>query len=144
MMGGSNGGHHAKWMIEDFPELYDGGISGYGFNSQVSQWGSIATVLRNYDVVASRIDDIIAKRMADPAWDPQRTPLSPPLSADQLRALQNIYDIPAALKDGFTYNVGRFGKGPRRSGRVNIMVCWVTFTIRCRASMKPSIPAEEL
>jgi hypothetical protein len=74
----------------------------------VSQWGSIATVLRNYDVIASRIDDIIARRMADPAWDPQRTPLSPPLSADQLRALQNIYDIPAALKDGFTYNVGRW------------------------------------
>jgi pimeloyl-ACP methyl ester carboxylesterase len=108
MMGGSNGGHHTKWMIEDFPNLYDGGISGYGFNSQVSQWGSIATVLRNYDVIASRIDDIIAKRTADPAWDPQRTPLSPPLSADQLRALQNIYDIPAALKDGFTYNVGRW------------------------------------
>jgi hypothetical protein len=108
MMGGSNGGHHTKWMVEDFPNLYDGGIAGYGFNSQVSQWGSIATVLRSYDVIASRIDDIIAKRMSDPNWDPSRTPLSPPLSADQLRALQNIYDIPASLKDGFTFNVGRW------------------------------------
>ncbi len=34
------------------PELYDGGLAGYGFNWQVSQWGSIATVLCNYDVMA--------------------------------------------------------------------------------------------
>ena len=40
IMGGSNGGHHTKWMLEDFPDLFDGGIAGYGFNSQVSQWGS--------------------------------------------------------------------------------------------------------
>ena len=66
IMGGSNGGHHTKWMLEDYPNLYDGGIAGYGFNSQVSQWGSIATVIRNYDVIAPRIDDIIAKRAADP------------------------------------------------------------------------------
>jgi hypothetical protein len=46
MMGGSNGGHHTKWMVESYPELYDGGIAGYGFNSQVSQWGSIAAQLR--------------------------------------------------------------------------------------------------
>src|SRR5690242_15385404 len=83
MMGGSSGGHHTKWMVENFPGLYDGGIAGYGFNSQVSQWGSIATVLRNYDVIAPRIDDIVAKRTSDPAWDPMRTPLSPPLSVDQ-------------------------------------------------------------
>ena len=43
LMGGSNGGHHTKWMLEDFPELYDGGIAGYGYNSQISQWG------RRYD-----------------------------------------------------------------------------------------------
>jgi hypothetical protein len=123
MMGGSNGGHHTKWMLEDFPELYDGGIAGYGFNSQVSQWGSIATALRNYDVIASRIDDIIAKRMSDPDWDPARTPLSPPLSAEQLRALQNIYDIPATLKGGFTYNVGRWkGSEAQWKGQYNALL----------------------
>ena len=108
MMGGSNGGHHTKWMIESFPNLYDGGIAGYGFNSQVSQWGSIATLLRNYDGIASRIDDIIAMRTLDPEWDPFRTPLAPPLSAKQLRALRGIYDIPATLQNDFTFNVGRW------------------------------------
>lgn len=114
IMGGSNGGHHTKWMLEDFPHLYDGGIAGYGFNSQVSQWGSIATVIRNYDVIASRIDDIIAKRAADPEWDPSKTPLSPPLTSAELQALRNIYDIPAhldctpSLKCHFRYNVGRW------------------------------------
>jgi pimeloyl-ACP methyl ester carboxylesterase len=108
MMGGSNGGHHTKWMVESFPDLYDGGIAGYGFNSQVSQWGSIATVLRNYDVVAARIDDIIAKRMSDPDWDPFRSPLAPSLTSEQLRALGGIYDIPATLQSGFKFNVGRW------------------------------------
>ena len=95
MMGGSNGGHHTKWMLESYPELYDGGIAGFGFNSQVSQWGSIATLLRHYDVIAGRIDDIIAARSADPAWDPSRTPLAPPLTPSQLQSLQRIYAIPA-------------------------------------------------
>lgn len=108
MMGGSNGGHHTKWMLEEFPELYDGGVAGYGFNSQVSQWGSIATALRNYDVLAPRIDDIIAKRLSDSAWDPAQSPLSPPLSPEQLRALQNMYDIGVSLKNGFQFNVGRW------------------------------------
>jgi pimeloyl-ACP methyl ester carboxylesterase len=108
MMGASNGGHHTKWMVESFPNLYNGGIAGYGFNSQVSQWGSISALLRNYDVIASRIDDIIAKRMSDPRWDPFQTPLTPPLTTEQLRALQNIYDIPATLKNGFKFNVGRW------------------------------------
>jgi len=98
MMGGSNGGHHTKWMVESYPDLYDGGIAGYGFNSQVSQWGSIATVLRNYDVIASRIDDIIE----------QRGPLTPPLTPEQLTALQSIYDIPATLQNGLKFNVGRW------------------------------------
>ena len=97
MVGGSNGGHHTKWMLESYPRLYDGGIAGYGFNSQVSQWGSIATMLRNYDVIGSRIDDIIAQR-----------PLTPPLTAEQSVALQNIYSIPATLKNGFQFNVGRW------------------------------------
>jgi pimeloyl-ACP methyl ester carboxylesterase len=108
IMGGSNGGHHAKWMLEDFPELYDGGIAGYGFNSQVSQWGGVATVVRNYQKIAARIDDIIAKRMADPGWDPFTTPLSPPLTAAQLYALRQMYDIPAELGTGFRYNAGRW------------------------------------
>ena len=107
IMGSSNGGHHTKWMLEDFPELYDGGIAGFGFNSQISQWGSVATLLRNYDVLASRIDDIIAKRAAEPAWDPFTAPLSPPLTAAQLYALRNIYDIPVSL-NGFQFNVGRW------------------------------------
>jgi pimeloyl-ACP methyl ester carboxylesterase len=108
MMGGSNGGHHTKWMVESYPDLYDGGIAGYGFNSQVSQWGSIATLLHNYDVIVSRIDDIIAKRAGDPEWDPFRLPLTPSLSAEQLTALQNIYDIPATLQSGFKFNAGRW------------------------------------
>ena len=118
MMGGSNGGHHTKWMVESYPDLYDGGIAGYGFNSQVSQWGSIATVLRNYDVIAPRIDDIIAKRASDPRVGSLATALTPPLTAEQLRALQHIYEIPATLQNGFAFNVGRW-KGPRRGGRAS-------------------------
>jgi hypothetical protein len=108
MMGGSNGGHHTKWMLESEPGLYDGGIAGYGFNSQVSQWGSIATVLRHYDVIEGRLDDIIAARAADPAWNPARTPLSPPLTAAQLASLQRIYAIPASIGRGVAYDVGRW------------------------------------
>ncbi len=108
MMGGSNGGHHTKWMVESYPELYDGGLAGYGFNSQVSQWGSMATVLRHYDVIAPRIDDVIAARAADPAWDPGCSPLVPPLTPDQLASLRGIYAIPATMKGGFTYDVGRW------------------------------------
>ena len=108
MMGGSNGGHHTKWMIESHPDLYDGDLAGYGFNSQMSQWGSIATVLRNYDVIAPRIDDIIAARSADSAWDSERTPLTPPLTAGQLASLRGIYAIPATLRGGVGYDVGRW------------------------------------
>ena len=108
MMGGSNGGHHTKWMVESYPELYDGGIAGYGFNSQVSQWGSIATALRHYDIIAPRIDDIIARRALDAGWDPARTPLTPPITPEQLTALRAIYSIPVTLKDGFAFDVGRW------------------------------------
>lgn len=108
MIGGSNGGHHTKWMLESHPELYDGGIAGYGFNSQVSQWGSIATVLRHYAAIAPRIDDIIERRRANPAWSPRREPLTPPLTATQLDSLDRLYSIPATLGDGFRYDVGRW------------------------------------
>ena len=108
VMGGSNGGHHTKWMLEDFPQLFDGGIAGYGFNSQISQWGSCATVIRNYDVIASRIDDIIARRRAEPNWDPFTQPLANPLTPAQLKAMRNIYSIPSKLVDGFKYDVGRW------------------------------------
>ncbi len=108
MMGGSNGGHHTKWMVESYPDLYDGGIAGYGFNSQVSQWGGIATVLRHYDVIAPRIDDIIARRAAEPSWDPAQTPLAPALTSAQLAALQGIYHLPASMPNGVTYDVGRW------------------------------------
>jgi len=107
IMGGSNGGHHTKWMIEDFPNLFDGGIAGYGYNGQISQWGGVAQVVRNYDIIAPRIDDIIARRNSDPDWDPFTERLTPPLSGSQLVALRNIYDIPAKLKNGFAYNAGR-------------------------------------
>ena len=108
MIGGSNGGHHTKWMIESYPDMYDGGLAGYGFNSQVSQWGSIATVLREYAVIAPRIDDIIAMRASDPQWDPFHASLTPPLTPGQLDALKKLYDIPASMPNGFRYNVGRW------------------------------------
>jgi poly(3-hydroxybutyrate) depolymerase len=28
IIGASNGGHHTKWMLEDFPDLYNGGSAG--------------------------------------------------------------------------------------------------------------------
>jgi len=108
LVGSSNGGHHTKWMIEDYPRMFDGGIAGFGFNSQVSQWGSAAAVVRNYDLIASRIDDIIAKRASKPSWNPFSEKLSPPLTAAQLQALRHLYDIPAQLGSGFAYNVGRW------------------------------------
>lgn len=108
MIGGSNGGHHTKWMLESHPDLFDGGIAGYGFNSQISQWGSIATLLRHYESIAPRIDDIIARRQSNPTWSPRREPLSPPLTAAQLDSLDRIYSIPATLGDGFRYDVGRW------------------------------------
>ena len=30
MVGGSNGGHNTKMMVEDYPGEYDGGLAGYG------------------------------------------------------------------------------------------------------------------
>jgi hypothetical protein len=108
LVGGSNGGHHTRWMVEAYPLMFDGGISGYGYNSQLTQWGSVARLLRNYDVIAPRIDDIIAARATNARWDPFRTHLSPPLTKGQLTALRNIYDMPMQLSNGFRYNDGRW------------------------------------
>jgi tannase/feruloyl esterase len=109
LMGGSNGGHHTRWLVEAYPKLFDGGISGYGYNSQFTQWGGVANCVRNYNIIAPRIDDIIARRAAEPGWDPFREPLSPPLTGQQRQALHNIYDIPVALPGvPFCYNAGRW------------------------------------
>ena len=108
LVGGSNGGHHTRWMVEAYPLMFDGGISGYGYNSQLTQWGSVARLVRNYDVIAPRIDDIIAERGRNARWDPFRQPLSPPLTKVQLTALRNIYDVPMQLTNGFRYNDGRW------------------------------------
>src|SRR5688572_17860235 len=104
--GGSNGGHHSKWLVEDYPALFDGAVSGYGFNSNLEQWGDVAHTVRNYDIVAPRIADIIAKRAASAGWNPATEPLSPPLSPAQLAALQNLYTIPARI-GAVTWNNGR-------------------------------------
>jgi len=106
MVGGSNGGHNTKMMVEDYPQEYDGGLAGYGITSHLEWMGSDARFVRNFDVIASRIDDIIAKRTANPGWDPATTPLSPPLSPDQIQALLNIYNMPAHV-GGLTFNIGR-------------------------------------
>jgi hypothetical protein len=106
MVGGSNGGHNTKMMVEDYPEEYDGGLAGYGITSHIEWMGSDARFVRNFDVIASRIDDIIAKRTTSPNWDPTTTPLSPPLTPAQLQALLNIYNMPAHV-GGLTFNIGR-------------------------------------
>ena len=106
MVGGSNGGHNTKMMVEDYPGIYDGGVAGYGISSHLEWMGSNTRFVRNFDVFASRIDDIIAARQADPAWDPMVTPLSPPLTAAQIQALQDVYVMPATLQ-GLPFNIGR-------------------------------------
>ena len=68
--------------------------------------GSSTRFVRNYDVIASRIADIVAARAANPAWDPAANPLSPPLTPAQIEALQNIYYMPATVQ-GVAFNIGR-------------------------------------
>jgi len=106
MVGGSNGGHNTKMMVEDYPQEYDGGLAGYGITSHLEWLGSDARFARNYDVFASRIDDIIAFRTAHPDWDPATTPLGPPLTADQIEALLDVYNMPAQV-GGLSFNIGR-------------------------------------
>jgi hypothetical protein len=106
MVGGSNGGHNTKMMVEDYPGEYDGGVAGYGITSHLEWMGSNTRFVRNFDVIASRIADIIAKRTASPDWNPDGEPLSPPLTAAQLEALRNIYNMPAQVQ-GLAFNIGR-------------------------------------
>ena len=106
MVGSSNGGHNTKMMVEDYPGEYDGGVAGYGITSHIEWMGSNTRFVRNYDVIASRIADIIAKRTANPAWNPDGEPLSPPLTGAQLEALRNIYNMPAQVQ-GLAFNIGR-------------------------------------
>ena len=40
MVGGSNGGHNTKMMVEDYPGEYDGGLAGYGITSHIESIGS--------------------------------------------------------------------------------------------------------
>jgi len=142
LVGGSNGGHHTRWLVEAYPLMFDGGISGYGYNSQFTQWGSVARVVRNYDVIASRIDDIIAKRAASPQWNPFREPLSPPLTKEQLTALRNIYDIPMQLTNGFKQNDGRwFGSEAQWKAQYNALLGYLRDSIpRWDETYRPHTP----
>ncbi|HSN92221.1 MAG TPA: tannase/feruloyl esterase family alpha/beta hydrolase [Anaeromyxobacteraceae bacterium] len=106
MVGGSNGGHNTKMMVEEYPGEYDGGIAGYGITSHIEWLGSSARFVRNYDVIAPRIADIVAARAATPGWDPAVTPLTPPLTPDQIEALLGIYNMPAQV-GGLGFNIGR-------------------------------------
>ena len=96
--GPSNGGHHAKWLIESFPALYDGGLSMYGYNSGLEMWRAFPIFLRNYDIIEPRITDIIAARGGN---------VTPPLTRKEAKALEAIYNVPAKLRNGFRYDVGR-------------------------------------
>jgi hypothetical protein len=106
MVGGSNGGHNSKMMVEDYPSEYDGGLAGYGITSHIEWMGSVTRFVRNFDVFASRIGDIIAARTANPSWNPVTTPLNPPLTAAQLQALLDVYNMPAQV-GGLAFNIGR-------------------------------------
>lgn len=135
MVGGSNGGHNAKWMVEDYPNEYDGALAWYGISSHIEWMGSNARFLRNYDVFAPRIDDIIAARTADPDWDPTTDPLDPPLSPAQVEALLNIYEMPAQMRNGTTFNIGRRpGSEYRWPGRYNSLLGYLRDSV---AKMDP-------
>ena len=98
LAGPSNGGHHTKWLIESFPALYDGGVSMYGYNSGLEMWRAFPIFLRNYDVIEPRIQDIIVAGGGD---------VDPPLTRKEAKALQAIYNVPAELRNGFRFDVGR-------------------------------------
>lgn len=106
MAGGSNGGHNSKMMVEDYPHEYDGGVAGYGITSHLEWMGSNTDFVRNFDVFAPRIADIVAKRTANPNWNPVTEALSPPLTDAQLQALLNVYHRTAHVQ-GMAFNIGR-------------------------------------
>jgi len=117
MVGGSNGGHNTKMMVEDYPGEYDGGLAGYGITSHLEWMGSNTRFVRNFDVFASRIADIVARRTADPNWNPVTQPLSPPLTPQQIQALLNVYTMPAHVRGSpRTFNFGRFAGSEYRWG----------------------------
>ena len=140
LVGASNGGHHTRWLVEAYPLMFDGGISGYGYNSQLTQWGSVARVVRNYDIIAPRIDDIIAERAKNPQWNPFKQRLSPPLTEAQLKALRNIYDIPMELTNGFRQNDGRwFGSEANWKSNYNALLGYLRDSVpRWDETYRPS------
>jgi pimeloyl-ACP methyl ester carboxylesterase len=88
--------------------------------------GSNARFLRNYDVFAPRITSIIAARTANPAWDPYAEPLSPALTAEQLAALNDVYNMPARVGNIY-FNIGRVpGSEYRWAGQYNAIVGYLT------------------
>jgi hypothetical protein len=108
VVGGSNGGHNSKMMVEDYPTEYDGGVAGYGITSHLEWMGSNTRFVRNFDLIAARIGDIVAARNADPDWNPVTDPLSPPLTPGQIQALLDIYTMPAHVRGSpRTFNFGR-------------------------------------
>ena len=117
MVGGSNGGHNTKMMVEDYPGQYDGGVAGYGITSHLEWMGSNTRFVRNFDVFGSRIADIVARRAADPDWNPEAEPLIPPLTPAQLQALLDVYTMPAHVRGSpHTFNFGRFEGSEYRWG----------------------------
>lgn len=107
IVGYSNGGHHAKWLIENYANLFDGGVALSGFNSRHEVFRGWAFFGRTFDIIAPRISDIVAKRNANPNWNHRTESLSPPLTTAQLDALDALYNIPATLRNGFEYNIGQ-------------------------------------
>ena len=129
MVGGSNGGHNTKMMVEDYPTEYDGGVAGYGITSHLEWMASRTRFLRNYDVIAPRIADIVAKRTASPNWNPDGEPLNPPLSNAQLEALRNIYNMPAHVQR-LAFNIGNpVGSEYRWAGNYNANLGYATTSV---------------
>jgi hypothetical protein len=106
LLGFSNGGHRVKWLVEDYPDVYGGGLDLSGFNSSYEAYHRWALFARDVDIIAPRMSAIIAKRNADPNWDPNTTPLSPPLTDAQLQALNEILSLDIEVRSGFHFLVG--------------------------------------
>jgi pimeloyl-ACP methyl ester carboxylesterase len=107
LVGTSNGGHHVRWLLEDFPGLYDGGISFAGPNSWFEWIRGQAVFIGNFEILRPRMSDILDIVQSNPSWDHTTISLSPPLTPDQISALTNIYNMQASLANGFNYDQGR-------------------------------------